>query len=221
MDYQLLRPGSLACPPKISCGQVACLSRCGLFSKDLRHRLIVTSRARSKAKLELCTNFDDRFDEFWDQLRLKYPQKLLTVRNRATLDWHFNFAIQEKRIWIITACEGARLQAYAVFVLQRNRPGDPVKRLHLADFQSLDGDDSLYFAILTFALKQSRRSGIHSLSTIGFSASGIDSSTLAPYRKAEPSWKFVYKAIDAHLVNALADSKAWCPSLYDGEATVL
>jgi hypothetical protein len=193
----------------------------GLSLKDMWNRNLVARRAHSNAKLELCTSFDDRFNEFWNQLRLRYPQKLLVVRTQATLKWHFNFALREKRIWIITLSEGARLQAYAIFMLQRNRPGDPVKRLHLADFQSLDGEDAFYFAILDFALKQSRKSGIHSLSTIGFSASGTDTSTLAPYRKAEASWKFLYKTNDVHLAKALADPKVWCPSLYDGEASIL
>jgi hypothetical protein len=191
-----------------------------LSIKDRWNRMLLEWRAHRGGQVEICESFDERFDEFWEELLCRYSQKLLAVRTRATLQWHFHYALQEKRIWVITVSKDARLQAYAIFVLPRAKPGDRIRRMRLADFQSLDRNDCFYYATLRSALRQSRRSGIHLLSTMGVSASGTDTSVLAPYRKAQPNWTFIYKTQDPMLARVLADPRAWCPSLYDGDATL-
>jgi hypothetical protein len=191
-----------------------------LSAKDMWNRMLLAAHARRGVKLELCTDFDERFDEFWVELRRRYQHKLLAVRARSTLEWHFHYSLREKRIWIFTLSEKARLLAYAIFLLPKGKPGEPINRMYLADYQSLDHDDSVYHTILQSAVKRGRQAGIHLISTVGFSASGTDASTLAPYRTTLKSWTFLYKASDSPLAKVLADPQIWSPSPYDGEASL-
>lgn len=188
-----------------------------LSLKDTWHRAAVAKRAYREGEVAVSTGFDERFDTFWDDLRARYSNKLLAVRNRLTLEWHFKFPIREGRLWVVTVSREERMIAYAVFLLEDN--ASAVRRMLLADFQSLDRDDALFYAILRAGLDRSRRSGIHLLVTIGFSASGTDTSALAPYRRPLRSSPFVYKAKD-HLSRLLADPEVWCPSLYDADASL-
>jgi hypothetical protein len=133
-----------------------------------------------------------------------------------------HFALREKRIWIATFSQDGRLRAYAIFLLQKNRePQDRIRRVIVADFQSLDRDDSVYYAMLRVALEQSRKSGIHLLVTMGISASGTDMSAMAPHRGPLPRHSTsLFKARDPKLSRALESPQAWCPSLYDGDSSL-
>jgi hypothetical protein len=52
---------------------------------DVLFRLI----RRIRAELRWCTDFDERFDEFWAELESQNPGVLLSTRTRQTLEWHF------------------------------------------------------------------------------------------------------------------------------------
>ncbi len=193
-----------------------------LSTKDTWNRMLLRRRARRESGIEMCAAFDERFDDFWEELCAEYPRKFLAWRTRADLEWRFHFALREKRIWIATFSQGGRLRAYAIFLLQKNcEPQDRIRRLIVADFQSLDRDDSVYCAMLRAALERSRKSGIHLLVTMGISASGTDMSVMAPHRGPLPRHSTsLFKARDPKLSRALESPQAWCPSLYDGDSSL-
>ena len=144
------------------------------------------------------------------------------MRTRPMLEWRFHFALREKRLWIATISRGGRLRAYAIFLVQKNiDPQDPIRRLMVADFQSLERDSGIFSAMLRAALAQGRNSGIHLLVTVGHSASGTDMSTMAPHRNSLPRHSTsLYKAKNPTLSKALESPQAWCPSLYDGDMSL-
>jgi hypothetical protein len=193
-----------------------------LSTKDVWNRMLLRGRARRDLGVEMCTAFDERFDRFWEELCAEYPRRFLALRTRAILEWRFHFALCEKRLWIATFSQGGRLRAYAIFLLQENsRPQDRMRRLIVADFQSLERDDGIFYAMLRAALEQSRKSGIHLLVTMGISASGTDMSMMAPHRgPLLPHATSLYKTRNPKLSRALADPQAWCPSLYDGDMSL-
>jgi hypothetical protein len=193
-----------------------------LSTKDTWNRILLRRRARRGAGIEMCAVFDERFDRFWDELSAEYPRRFLALRTRAILEWRFYFALREERIWIATFSQGGRLRAYAIFLLQKNnRPQDGIRRVIVADFQALDRNDSVYYAMLRAALEQSRKSGIHLLVTMGISASGTDMSMIAPHRNPPPQHSTsLYKTRNPQLSRALESPQAWCPSLYDGDMSL-
>jgi hypothetical protein len=191
-----------------------------LSLKDTWNRTLLGRRAQRGIEVQLQTSFDERFDGFWEQLCRSYPGKLLALRTRPVLDWHYHYALRENRVWILTVSKGSDLQAYAVFVMTRPQAGSPVRRVLLADYQSLERNDGVYYATLRQALKQSAHLGCHLVSTSGFSASGTDTSIPAPYRPVQPNCIFLYKALNPDLAGTLTGPQAWCPSLYDADASL-
>ena len=191
-----------------------------LSFKDGLRRLRIAAHASEDAVIEVCPAFDERFDRFWVQLLERYPNKFLAMRDRATLEWHFKYALQEHRLAIITLAHNGELSAYAVLVLVRGKQDDPIRRANLADFQSLGESNESYSTVLQFALEHCRRTGIHVLSTTGVSASGVDISMDAPYHSPATNWTFIYKPRNPRLSEILADQNVWCPSLYDGDASL-
>jgi len=193
-----------------------------LSMKDARDRMLLRRHARGEAAIEMSAAFDERFDSFWQELCAEYPEKFLACRSRASLEWRFHFALRERRLWIATISRGGRLRAYAIFLLQKNsHPQDHLRRLIVADFQSLDRDEGIYYAMLRGALEQSRKSGIHLLVTVGISASGTDMSATAPYRNRLPQHSTsLYKSLDAQLSKALENPQVWCPTLYDADLSL-
>jgi hypothetical protein len=192
-----------------------------LATKDSWNRLQVKVRARRDLELAVQFSFDERFDDFWKQLCTRYPNKLLADRSLATLQWHFHYAMAEGRLWIVTAARDRQLLGYAVFVRDPyRRVGSKISRAVLADFQSLEADAGMYFAMLQSALEKCSREGIPLLAANGFSASGTETGRYAPYRRKLENPQFLYKAADPELAKLLAGPEPWCPSSYDADETL-
>lgn len=187
--------------------------RDGFFKRRLRTR----SFEKSDLRIENCASFDERFDLLWETLRHENRDKLLAVRSRAVLDWHFHHAIEENRLWIMTATDGSSLSAYAIFLRERGRN----ERMIFVDFQSKADSRCVFYPMLIRALERCDKEGIHMLQTTGLCPVGLGSvGEFAPYKIKQDVWTSWYKASDPHLTALLADPNVWAPSLFDGDATV-
>ena len=100
---------------------------------------------RSTLRIEPCSQFDRRFDDFWTELQNQNKNVLLAVRSRETLDWHFQYSLRRGKTWILAFCEGSRLSAYAIFNRQDN-PASHLQRVRLIDFQALRGFEAANLA---------------------------------------------------------------------------
>src|SRR5579884_2623053 len=67
----------------------------------VRHANAVPAAGGFEVRFE--TGFDHNFDAFWEELRLRNPEVLLSVRDRATLQWHFRYHLERDNVWIVTA----------------------------------------------------------------------------------------------------------------------
>ena len=102
----------------------------------------------STSEIRLCSEFDGRFDDFWEELKFQKNNALLAVRTRDTLEWHFRNSLSRRSIWILTTSKGSRLVAYAIF----DRPDNlalGLKRVRLVDFQALNGSEKELGAVWT------------------------------------------------------------------------
>jgi len=171
-------------------------------------------------KVAVCPSFDHRFDAFWSQLRRNHPGLLLAVRTREALEWHFKYALLQKRLWIAVAPNSGKLDAYAIFERKDNLKLG-LKRVRLVDFQSLDGSTALLAPILAWALKACRDEGVHVLESCGrWLEAGGFLHTAAPHQRTLAVWTYFYRANDPSLAERLTDPQAWAPSLYDGDASL-
>ena len=168
------------------------------------------------ASVELCAQFDGRFDRFWETLRSQ-NNGLLCVRDRANLNWRFQQAIESETAWVFEVGDETNLHAYAI-CLRQDSPKIGLKRMRLADLQCLPGRDDALPKLISTALARCDREGIHTFEVIGFGAekkSQIEA--IAPFHRRLPSWMFLYKVRDANLARELEDSRVWDPCTYDGD----
>ncbi|MGB7584295.1 MAG: hypothetical protein WBM11_05570 [Terriglobales bacterium] len=175
---------------------------------------------RNHQEIISCSAFDERFEQFWSDLKRAYPERLLATRSREVLQWHFKHALAKGRAWIVTAGDGSRLSAYAVFYRQDNAE-HLLKRVRLVDFQDLNGDSEVLIAMIASGLARCRNEGIHMLGAFGFrpeKQSVIDN--VAPYRRQFPNWWYYYKPVNKALAPELQNPEVWDPSHYDGDATL-
>jgi hypothetical protein len=170
--------------------------------------------------VEICTHFDDRFDDFWEQLTAMRSNVLLGLRTREILEWHFKFALLRSKAWILTSVNGSHLVSYAIFDRNDNRRLG-LKRMILVDFQSLDGNYASLLPMLSWALRRCEKEGIHTLDIRGFcpeKRSVIEQ--IVPYRRKLPWWLYVYKAGNEVLEQNLRNPNVWDPSPFDGDSTL-
>ena len=167
-------------------------------------------------QVEYGSNFDERFDAFWAELR-KNNRRLLAVRDRETLEWHFRNPLLRDRIWILTVGSASRIEAYAIFFRDDN-PKFDLKRMRLVDFQALNGGHHLLPSMLAEALQRCRAEGIHMLEVIGCCPEKRETvDAVIPYRRRLPSWLYFYRTKNRELGELLKTAEVWDPSGFDGD----
>jgi hypothetical protein len=169
---------------------------------------------------ELCNRFDERFDRFWRELEDENPGRLLAVRDRESLEWHFGGALARGDAWMLAAVDGGRIVAYAIFD-RKDHPAIELKRLRIVDFQALRGSDRLLRPAIAWLLRKCRSEGVHIAEHSGgwLDRLGIEG-TAAPFRRKLKSWLFYYKARGESLARQLQDPNVWAPSSFDGDASL-
>ena len=189
----------------------------GIFLKDAftQRRL----GPQNEVELERCTEVDARFDIFWEALRKINSHRLMAVRSREVLEWHFKYALLQNKAWIVTATKGSDLAAYAIFHRHDNlRYG--LRRIRLVDYQTLDGNTAYLGSMLSWALERCKGEGVDMLESIGFCAHKRNViEQFAPHQRRLPSWLYFYKTGDQHLAEKLNEPGVWDPSQYDGDAS--
>lgn len=172
------------------------------------------------SEVELCPDFDYRFDDFWEQLKRENDRFLLAFRDRQTLSWHYRHSKMRRGLWIVTALQGSRLVAYAVFDRQDNIVSG-LKRVRLVDFQALKGSEDTLRPIFYWMLDKCRAQGIHILENVGcwLQRPGLPQIPASDHRTLQSSI-YYYKACNPQLSDALKDPAVWAPSSFDGDASI-
>jgi len=170
-------------------------------------------------ELELCAEFDERFDGFWDDLRRSNPHVLLAARTSQVLRWHFQHVIKRNQLWIVTVKDRARISAYCIFDVSNNLKSG-MKRARLIDFQTLDGGTEVLSPMLLWALKKCRSDAIHILECTGRWIEENELIFAAAHTRRLSAWSYYYRANNPTLATTLTDSRAWRPTLLDGDASL-
>jgi hypothetical protein len=162
--------------------------------------------------------FDARFDGFWEELLRQHPDKLLAVRDRQALAWHFAIPLRQGRLWILTATRAGLVRAYCI--LKRQDTPQGMRRMRLVDYQTLEPDNDLLGGLLQAALRRCAAEGFHLLEHLGGGLPKLANFDLcAPYHRKLANWMFYYQAADATLHPELCRPEVWDPSEYDGDAS--
>ena len=191
----------------------------GLFLRDALTGRALGAR-RGEAEVEFCTQFDERFDQFWERMRKFSCGRLLASRSREVLDWHFSSALNKNKAWVLSVSQGSELAAYAV-VCRQDNPGFGLERMRLVDFQALPDRTHLLRPILHRAIERCQEEGIHILEALGFCSEKrqiIES--MNPHHRELASWRYFYRAESPQLAASLKDPETWDPSCFDGDSSL-
>jgi hypothetical protein len=187
----------------------------------LKERFSKNGLRPGDVEVEARQSFDERFDDFWADLKRNSPRLLLAVRTREMLEWHYKYALLNNQLWIGTVTNGSRLVAYATFD-RVDRPEFKLKRVRLVDFQSLDGSTALLSPLLSWAIKKCENEGVHVLENVGrWLEKGELLEMIAPHRRRLATWRYYYRANNPALTASLTDRRAWAPSLFDGDSSLV
>ncbi len=177
-------------------------------------------RVEVEGEFDFTSQFDSRFDSFWEELRARRAGQLLAVRSRETLEWHFHFPIARQRAWIITLTRGSSLRAYAVFLRQDNH-NVGLKRVRLVDFQSLEDDSKVLAGMLQLMLDRCRQDAVEMLEVNGFSPEKRSMlEILSPHHRELPCWLYYYHAREKDVASQLKDPNMWDPTPFDGDGAL-
>jgi hypothetical protein len=187
----------------------------------LRDRLTEVIRSQDPSfEIEVCTEFDERFEAFWRTSIEQNRDRLLAVRDRETLAWHYRAALREGSAWIVAASRNGRLAAYWTLDRQDHRELG-LTRLRFVDFQALPGFEYLLQSAVAWTLDKARRERVHVAEHLGNWIERYDvAGTVGPYRRQMKSWLFYYRARRGELAEQLKSPNVWMPSSYDGDASL-
>ena len=170
-------------------------------------------------KIHSVTEIDERFDEFWKHLR-KQENYLIQIRDSRYLNWHLKYAGNENRLWIYLHKSGSGITSYALFIRQ-DSPEIGLKRVYLADFQTLDDDYNILAGMISCGIQRCREEGIHMLEIVGFNHQKKKTvMKLSPHKRKLDSWPFFYKVNNSLLAERLENPDIWDPCLLDGDSSL-
>lgn len=172
-------------------------------------------------KYDICCieNFDERFDVFWERLKNKRPA-LLCYRDMKSLSWHFKYALLKKKAWIFVVEKNHEIVSYSVFIRQDNS-GIGLKRMRLADFQSLEDDLFVLRDMVSFAIAKCRSNDVCLLEIFGLDFKKISIlKKLYPFSRKLKNPPFFYKTRNIGLAKELEGQEIWDPVLYDGDVSL-
>jgi hypothetical protein len=188
----------------------------------LRDFFLRKNRCKEKPALEIlnCLTFDDRFETFWNDLKTRHSHKLLCVRDKISLEWHFKFALMQNKLQIFTIENKNGLASYAIF-LETGPTKSNLRWVRLVDFQSLDNDPEVFIEMVFHGIRQFRGHGVDILEIEGFEERKRRSLQLYhPYQLLRHNCPFYYQVKDPCLHEELDNLKVWDPCLYDGESSL-
>ena len=172
-------------------------------------------------KVEQCTDFDERFDVFWEKLKIQNNDVLLGVRNRETLAWRFHHALSEQNAWVLTVSQAGQLVGYAIFD-RLDSARFHLKRVRLIDFQALKDSEQMLSAFLASMLDACRTDGVHVLEVTGCWLDRLGFTAISPpHERSLGCWTSYYLAKEKGLSETLKDPSVWAPSGFDGDSSLL
>lgn len=189
-----------------------------LYGRD-----VIRPRRARFPSIQTCVldGFDERFDTFWELLRIR-QDRLLCSRTAKALGWQFGPALESGSAAVIAVLEGEALSGYLIMTRgDDERIG--LRRFRVVDIQTIRDRPDLVLTQMKSALEHAARCGVDVVEAVGFHKSKRDLlEQLNPHHRMYSSCPYLYKVKPAlqALRDALQNPNAWDASLFDGDATL-
>ncbi len=180
----------------------------------------VNRRGRSSSKVRCIDRFDDRFDHLWQRLA-ESSHRLLAMRDRASLEWHLRFALQNQRVKILVLERGDEIDGYAILLREDSHGTQALSRFNIIDLQILEPTAKSVESLMSAALRVARKEGVDVLDVVGLEPCKRQIlEKLNPHRRKMGRWPFWYKPVREVEELDMESPEVWDPTLLDGDATI-
>ena len=186
------------------------------WAVDVLRRLL--RRGRVVGNVLRLDYFDERFDVFWS--RLQRTDRMIAVRDRQSLAWHFEFALARKAAAILVLEDRGEMAGYMV-LMRQDLENVGLRRFRVIDLQLLHEIPGHMEALLAAALRVGRAEGVHVLEAVGFTGfKRCELRRLAMYRRKTSECHYWYKALNPAIEIDWDSPRVWEPSAFDGDAGI-
>lgn len=166
--------------------------------------------------LDWCTEFDKRFDSFWEDLAHRRSDVVLGARDARTLRWHFKYSLLRRDLWILTATVGLKLAGYAILE-RRDAQALGVTRVVLIDLQISPDHPEMWANMLQAIRARCMYEKIDILENLGCWLGPLHPLHRPPHRRKLDWCAHLYKITNPDLK---ITNSAWYPTQYDGDASL-
>jgi len=165
--------------------------------------------------------FDQRFDIFWEKLKNKNQGRLLCIRNREWLEWHYKAYKNTDKLSIFCVEKKGEITAYGI-LRRADNPKINLTRMKLVDLQSIDNDNIVIEEIVKSCIKKCKKDEISVFEAVGFNKEKRNIiEKFKPLKRKYQSWPFFYKVNNKELGLELENYKIWDVCEYDGDASLM
>ncbi len=162
----------------------------------------------------------EEFDELWSR-KCADPGRLYARRTAEDLRWHFEPRAEDGTVGVLRYRARGRLEGYAV-VIGTEAPDIGLVRARIADLVVAEDDAAVVDVLLAAAYDWGREHGCHVLELIGLPETVRAAAERSrPFCRALPTFPFFFKARGEALQCALRSPRAWYPTVYDGDTSLV
>ena len=169
-------------------------------------------------EFEIYTQFDPKFDEFWEKAKIDNKKIFLFNRSSSWMNWHLNNKIKEKNISILTKKEGDKIIGYAICVYKYEKELN-LKKAVLIDIMQLNDDEALFTDLVLNSIINASKSSCDLFQIVGFNEKKRKQFyKLKPFIAKNKFSTFYFNAKNLMLDSFLSKQDSWDPSEIDGDS---
>ena len=178
-------------------------------------------RRNRKIKIKEYHCFDQKFDVFWENLKNKNRGRLLCIRNREWLEWHYNDYKYTNKLSIFCVEKKGEITAYGI-LRRADKPKINLTRMKLVDLQTIDNSEIAIEEIIKSCIRKCKLEKISVFEVVGFNKEKRNIiEKYKPLNRKFQSWPFFYKVSNKKLGLELENSRVWDICGYDGDASLM
>ncbi len=164
---------------------------------------------------------DDAFDDLWKRKKRELKDRIVAIRDAATLRWCFGLGSYNDETRLIRYDKDGMLLGYAAVVLE-TVSDIGLKRLKIADVMIENDDPDIAKALFAAAYEYGIAKRCHVVEMIGLPSSLrslVDKHK--PFSRPMATQPFYCKVVNPKLADAAGDPEGWYITAFDGDTLIL
>ena len=173
-----------------------------------------------KKDIEIQHNFNNFFNVFWDELKIKKKKIFLFNRHSKWLNWHLNYQIDKKNCLIIVKKQNNKIVGYAICIYKYDKRLK-IKKSILIDLMLIEENDQIYQDLISSSINASKQANCDLFQITGFDDKKRDIFLkFKPFMTKTKFMPFYFKTKNEELKSFLSTREVWDPSELDGDSII-